>query len=235
MRSDGHRRLPLLGLRLALAPFPVSAGEVRVYITDSGGDSVDAIDPATNKIVQVITGVEVPHGINFSADGSRIYVSNESRNVLDIIERDSGRIIGEVPLSGHPNNIAITKNGRRVLVAINNGGGALDVIDTAAQRLAKSIPVDGPLRWLTWLPSLSPNQCRCTSATSVRLGSGSMASASLIDGKEPAGNRTSSTVPCAAITSPDMGDAPSPGSHAFTSCSKTGAFFLNRITGVVAR
>ncbi len=145
MSSDGHRRLPLLGLLLALGPFPVSAGEVRVYITDSGGDSVEVIDPAPNKLVQVISGVEVPHGINFSADGSRIYVSNESRNVLDIIERDSGRIIGEVPLSGHPNNIAITKDGRRVLVAINDGGGALDVIDTAAQRLAKSIPVDGRL------------------------------------------------------------------------------------------
>jgi YVTN family beta-propeller protein len=40
-----------------------SAGTVRIYITNSAGDSVDVIDSATNKVVQVISGIEVPHGV----------------------------------------------------------------------------------------------------------------------------------------------------------------------------
>jgi len=44
------------------------------------------------------------------------------------LTRDSGRILEKVPLSGHPNNLAITKDGRRILVgAYAKGTGALDV------------------------------------------------------------------------------------------------------------
>ena len=136
--------LPLC-VTLSLAPHLASAGEARVYVTDSGGDSIEVIDPATNKVAQVITGIGTPHGINFSPDGSRIYVSSESRNALEIVDRETGKITDEVALSGHPNNIAITKDGGRVVVAINAGRGALDVVDTVTKRLTKSIPVNGPL------------------------------------------------------------------------------------------
>jgi YVTN family beta-propeller protein len=127
------------------APSYAAATEVRVYVTNSEGDSIDGIDPETNKVVQVIHGIAVPHGITFSPDGRRIYVSSEAENVLDVIDRQSGKIISKVALSGHPNNIAVTKDGGRVLVAISNGDGTLDVIDTATLKLAKSIPTKGPL------------------------------------------------------------------------------------------
>jgi YVTN family beta-propeller protein len=139
-------RLASLALLLALAPLSAAAaGEVRVFVTNSAGDSVDIIDPATNRIVQSIAGIEVPHGVNFSPDGRRVYVSNEADATLDVVERQSGAITAKVPLSGHPNNIAVTKDGGRVLVAINDGAGALDVIDTAALKLTKSLPMKGRL------------------------------------------------------------------------------------------
>src|SRR6266853_696251 len=45
-------------------------------------------------------------------------------------------------LFGRPNNIAITKDGRRILVGIRSPQGALDVIDTVSMTRGKSIPVD---------------------------------------------------------------------------------------------
>jgi YVTN family beta-propeller protein len=117
----------------------------RIYVTNSASDTIDAIDPANNKVVQVIHGIELPHGIAFSADGSRIYVSNESESVLDVVNRKSGEILEKVVLSGHPNNLAITKDGGRVVVGIREKSGALDVIDTTSLRIVKSIPVDGPV------------------------------------------------------------------------------------------
>lgn len=140
-----RRRLLWFGLLLALAPLSASARAVRIYVTDNGGDHIEAIDPVSNKVVQVISGIPVPHGIGFSHDHNQIYVSSESKNVLDVVDRLSGRIIGEVRLSGHPNNIATTKDGRRVLVAIRAGKGSLDVVDTATRSLVKNIPVNGPL------------------------------------------------------------------------------------------
>ena len=87
-----------------------------IYVTNSAGDTIDVIDPTANTVVQVIHGIELPHGITFSPDGARVYVSNESESLLDVVDRKSGEILRKVPLSGRPNNIAITKDGRRVLV-----------------------------------------------------------------------------------------------------------------------
>src|SRR6267154_874920 len=118
---------------------------IRIYVTNSAGDTIDAIDPATNKVVQVIHGIELPHGIAFSPDGTRIYVSNEAESALDVVDRKSGKILSKVPLSGRPNNLTITKDGSQVLVGIRVKSGALDVIDTASLKNVKSIPVDGPV------------------------------------------------------------------------------------------
>src|SRR2546429_6597611 len=146
MRSTGVQSgLKYLWLVLALAAWPVSAETALVYVTNSAGDNIHVIDPATNKVVQVINGVEAPHGIDFSPDGQRVYVSNEADSTLDVIDRASGKTMTKVRLSGHPNNIAATKDGARVVVGIAEDPGALDVIDTRALKLARTIPVNGRL------------------------------------------------------------------------------------------
>jgi YVTN family beta-propeller protein len=131
------------GVRSGADPDPSPAATVRIYVTNSAGDTIDVIDPATNKIVQVIRGMELPHGIAFSPDGTRVYVSSESERVLDVVDRKSGEILQKVPLSARPNNLAITKDGRRVLVGIRAGAGVVDVIDTTSLKRTKSVPVDG--------------------------------------------------------------------------------------------
>src|SRR5216684_2473584 len=83
----------------------------QIYVTNSAADTIDVIDPSTNKVVQVIRGIELPHGIAFSPDATRVYISNESASVLDVVDRKSGEVLQKVPLSARPNNIAITKDG----------------------------------------------------------------------------------------------------------------------------
>src|SRR5437762_162786 len=91
IRREGYGdHLKHFSLVLALAALPVStswADSVRVYVTNSAGDSVHVIDPATNKIVQKIKNIEATHGINFSPDGARVYISNEADNTLNIVKR----------------------------------------------------------------------------------------------------------------------------------------------------
>jgi YVTN family beta-propeller protein len=139
-----YRLLPCVCLVLALVPLPASAGMVRVYITNSAGDSIHVIDPATNKVVQVIKDIEGAHGVAFSPDGSRVYVSDEASSTLDVIDRKSGKLIKKVPLSAHPNNIAVTKDGR-IVVGIARDPGALDIIDPTTLTRTKSVPVHGRL------------------------------------------------------------------------------------------
>src|SRR6266481_6189392 len=127
----------------AESPSAPVAPSVQIYVTNSASDTIDVVDPATNKVVRVIHGIELPHGIVFSPDGTRIYVSNEAESVLDVVDRQSGEILSKVPLSDRPNNLAITKDGSEVLVGIRAQPGVLDVIDTTALTKVKSIPVDG--------------------------------------------------------------------------------------------
>src|ERR1051325_9046059 len=130
---------------LALAPLAAHAGAVRIYVTNSAGDSIHVIDPATNKVVHVIKGIEAAHDIAFATDGSKVYVSNEADSTLDVFDRASGALIKKIPLSNHPNNIAVTKNGDRVVVTIAREPGAVDIIDTKTLTLKKTIPVHGRL------------------------------------------------------------------------------------------
>jgi YVTN family beta-propeller protein len=130
---------------LALAPLPAHAGAARVYVTNSAGDTIHVIDAATNKVVQVINGIEAAHGINFATDGSKVYASNESTDTLDVFDRESGKLIKKIDLSARPNNIAVSKDGARIFVAIRRDPGAVDVIDAATLTRAKSILVHGAL------------------------------------------------------------------------------------------
>jgi YVTN family beta-propeller protein len=143
--SNRYRVLAALVSGLALTPAASHAGTVRVYVTNSAGDAVDVIDPATNQVVQQIKDIEGAHGIAFAVDGSKVFVSNEATSTLDVFDRASGGLIKKVALSAHPNNIAVAKDGSRVFVGIAREPGALDVVDTATLTRTKSIPVHGRL------------------------------------------------------------------------------------------
>jgi YVTN family beta-propeller protein len=131
---------PFLALLLAL---PLAAGTVRIIQTNSAGDDVSIIDPATNKVVGTINGIEVSHGAAAAPDGSHYYISNEAESTLDVVDPKTLKVTRNIPLSGHPNNIAVSKDGKRVYVSIAVAPGAVDVIDTASLEKVKSIPVKG--------------------------------------------------------------------------------------------
>jgi YVTN family beta-propeller protein len=129
-----------LGLLIAL---PLAASTVRIIQTNSAGDDVSIIDPATNKVVGVIHGIEVNHGAAVAPDGSRYYISNEGDKTLEVVDQKTLKVTRSIPLSGHPNNIGISKDGRRVYVSIAVAPGAVDVVDTTSLEKVKTIPVKG--------------------------------------------------------------------------------------------
>src|SRR5262245_13258688 len=122
-----------------------SGQHARIIQTNSAGDNVHIIDPSTNTVVGVIHGIEAGHGAGAAPDGSRIYISDEAESTLDIIDAKTLTILKKVPLSGHPNNMAVSKDGRRVYVGIIQEPGGVDVIDTAAMQRVKTVPTQGTI------------------------------------------------------------------------------------------
>jgi YVTN family beta-propeller protein len=101
------------------------------------------IDPATDRIVREIPEAEAIHGAAVSPDGNRMYLSNESLSTVDVVDTRTMRITKRIPLSGHPNNIAMNKNGRRAYVAIVGAQGGVDVIDLEKEERSKTIRILG--------------------------------------------------------------------------------------------
>jgi YVTN family beta-propeller protein len=146
MKIHAHRLWVSVVAVGLLCPSPLGAQQkVRIIQTNSAGDNVHLIDPATNKVVGVIEGIEVNHGAGAAPDGSRIYVSNEAESTLDAVDAKTLKVIKRVPLSGHPNNMAVGKDGRRVYVGIIQAPGGVDVIDTASLTRVKTIPTKGTI------------------------------------------------------------------------------------------
>ena len=106
--------------------------------------STSSIRPRTRSSA-IIRGIEAGHGAGAAPDGSRIYISDEAESTLDIVDAKTLAIVKKVPLSGHPNNMAVGKDGRRVYVGIIQAPGGVDVIDTASMQRVKTVPTQGTI------------------------------------------------------------------------------------------
>src|SRR3954462_4029000 len=143
VRDRSHQMKKLViafGVVLSVVSLQAAGKRVVIVQTNSAGDNVHLIDPSTNKIVGTINGIEANHGAAVAPDGSRIYVSDEADSTLDVVDGHSLKVIKKIALSGHPNNIAVGKDGRRVYVGIIQAPGGVDVIDTASMTNVKTLP-----------------------------------------------------------------------------------------------
>lgn len=159
----------LAGMALCTAfisPATSQQSKLRIIQTNSAGDNVHIIDAATNKVVGEIKGIEAPHGITVSPDGSRIYISEESGDTLVVVDGKTMREIKRIHLSGNPNLVDVTPDGKRIYVAITLSwtdvsefpqikaapSGGVDVIDAASLENIKTIPIKGGIHDLNVTP-----------------------------------------------------------------------------------
>jgi len=159
----------LAGIALCAASVSLAAAQgskLRILQTNSAGDNIHIIDAATNKVVGEIKGLEAPHGIVVAPDNSRIYVSEQATNTVVVIDGKTLGVTKRIPLSGNPNLIDITPDGRWVYVAIAltyddvsefpqikaNQSGGVDIIDTASLENVKTIALRGGIHDLNVTP-----------------------------------------------------------------------------------
>jgi YVTN family beta-propeller protein len=126
---------------LGVPPLTAQTGKAYIIQTNSAGDSIHLIDPATDRIVAEVPDIEAAHGVAPAPDGTRLYVTNESTATLDVVDTQTLRVIKKIPLTGPPNNVAIRKDGKRVYAAIQSADGGVDIIDTTSLERTKFIRV----------------------------------------------------------------------------------------------
>src|SRR5258705_2008861 len=151
---------------LSFSPLTAQQSKLRIIQTNFAGDTIHIIDPATNKVVGQIPGIEAAHGITVAPDGSRIYFSEEADFTLTVIDGKTLKITKKIPLSGNPNLVDITPDGKQIYVAIAltyndlsdfprvkaDATGGVDVIDTVSLQKVKTISMKGGVHDLNVTP-----------------------------------------------------------------------------------
>jgi YVTN family beta-propeller protein len=137
-----------VGYLWILLATPAAAATTRIYVTNNAGTTIDVIDPATNKVVDVLKNFEAPEAARFSPDGSRIYITHRGEMALVVLDRKTGKVIKRVPLPGHRGHLddaAVTSDGKLVVVCVHDKPGALDIVDTTSLERIASIPLQNGL------------------------------------------------------------------------------------------
>src|SRR5262245_31110900 len=143
-----QQRLFVLVAATTLVLAGTSAGQpakktVKLYVTNSTGDSIHVIDLGTLKVIGEIRTAADPHGAAVSGDGRRLFCTVESDHTLLVIDTARDRIEKTIKLTERPNQCAVTPDGKWVGVPIR-GGNSVDLVDVAKDKVVKNLPIKVP-------------------------------------------------------------------------------------------
>jgi YVTN family beta-propeller protein len=142
-------RIPILAATAAAAIAVQAATAIAaqaatvLYVTNSEGDDITAIDLASMRAVQTIKVGKQVHGVCAPADGRKLYVTIESEKNLKVLDTSTGNILDTIPLTGRPNECASTPDGRYVGVPIRDGN-SVDIVDMTVKKVVKVLPIKVP-------------------------------------------------------------------------------------------
>jgi YVTN family beta-propeller protein len=136
----GHEVVASPDGKLAFVPIYGNSG---VGSPGTDGQSIDVIDIASRKVIGNIAfshGVR-PHCPMIGPKDGRLYVTTEIDKTITIIDSRTLKIVGAIPTGQSQSHmLALSHDGRRAYTA-NVGPGTVSVIDIAARKVLKVIPI----------------------------------------------------------------------------------------------
>ena len=119
--------------------FDIDKNNNFIAVSNEDDNQLTIIDLNNKKIIESINGVGVePEGVNFSPDGKLIYVTSEGTSSVIIIDVHKKIIVNEILVGNRPRRGLFVNNGLEYWVS-NELSGTVDIIDTSAQELKKTI------------------------------------------------------------------------------------------------
>ena len=113
---------------------------VQIIQTNWAGSNAHIIDPATNKVVDVIEGVPKAHAAVNHPDGTYFYFANEHDDHVDVVDTETHRVVKRIPLIDRPNKLVINESHNKLYVGIRDSA-YLQVIDLDTHEVVKTLPV----------------------------------------------------------------------------------------------
>lgn len=134
-----------------IAVIPVGAGPARValgrlgrtgYVTNSGSDTVTAVDTGTRSATAVIPVGSGPWGVAVDPAGTEAYVGNSGSGTVSVIDTATHTVTATIGGISSPAGIAFSLDGTRAYV-VSQDTDRLVVLDTATRTVVRSVAVGG--------------------------------------------------------------------------------------------
>ena len=148
-----HRRLlpacallPLLlsGCRRNHFPHYPATFREYAYVTNSGSNTVTALDLVNLRQDRVMAVGADPTGIAVNPKKNEVYAVNTGSGTVSVIDATRNRVVATIPVHRKPYFISVNASGTLAYVA-NSASNNVSVIDLASRRELRTIPVgQGP-------------------------------------------------------------------------------------------
>jgi YVTN family beta-propeller protein len=116
----------------------VADRERRVYVANTGADTVTVVDPAS---AEVLASLDVGDGpLDVVAGGGFAYVASWGAGTVSVIDAESDALVATVPVGRFPAGLALHPESQRLYVA-SFFDDSVSVIDTATRSVLSTIPV----------------------------------------------------------------------------------------------
>jgi YVTN family beta-propeller protein len=113
----------------------------KVYLTVTGVDGLEVLDPATNQLAAspIATGGS-PHHMIATKDGRFELVVSQTAGDLEYVNAEQGAVVASVPTGKAPHWIGLSGDGTRAYVT-NESDNTVSVVDLAQRRVLATIAV----------------------------------------------------------------------------------------------
>jgi YVTN family beta-propeller protein len=116
------------------SPNSVVATDQYVFVSNGNNDCISVIDVRKDTVVQNIRltpderlrklrGV-IPFGLALSPDRKRLYVAEAGINAVGVIDIPGLKMLGHIPVGWFPSKLAVSRDGRKLIVANAKGYGS---------------------------------------------------------------------------------------------------------------
>jgi len=116
------------------SPNSVAAADTRVFVSNGNNDTISVIDTDKDAVIRTIRltldkrlgnlrGI-IPFGLALSPDQRRLFVAEAGINAVAVIDTRDGRVLGHIPTGWFPSKVAVSRDGRSLLVGNAKGLGS---------------------------------------------------------------------------------------------------------------
>ncbi len=116
------------------SPNSVVATDRWAFVSNGNNDSISVIDTQKDSVVRTIQiqlderlgslrGI-IPFGLALSPDQRKLYVAESGINAVGVVDTRSGEVLGHIPAGWFPSRLAVSKDGRCLIVANAKGFGS---------------------------------------------------------------------------------------------------------------